>query len=138
MTRSSLAILRTGCVPLSTSQQKRAGADCSIWWRSFTYGESMKKTFAAAILAAMGLGLAAPAQASEQTYLAALADYYGAGYINDPQFALQAGYTICRGIENGGSDDQLVEHVVANTKLGRVDAGFFVAIAREQLCPARG
>ena len=93
---------------------------------------------AAAMLAAAGLGLAAPAQASEQGYLAALADYYGVGHWTDPQFALQAGYNICKGIENGGSDDQLVDYLVAHTKLGRVDAGFFIAIAREQLCPGRG
>ena len=35
---------------------------------------------ALATLAAAGLGLAAPAQASEQGYSAALPDYYGVGY----------------------------------------------------------
>ena len=57
---------------------------------------------------------------------------------DNQQNMLELGYGACRVIEKGYSDDQIVDSMVAVTRVGRVDAGNLIASARDQLCFGKG
>ena len=87
---------------------------------------------AAAMLAVAGLGLAAPAQASEQGYLDDMSSLFGP--VSNPQQALKTGYQACRLLNKGYSDQQIIEITVASLQMSRGDVGNIIASARDQLC----
>jgi len=87
---------------------------------------------AAAMLAAAGLGLAAPAQASERGYLDDMSSLFGP--VSNPQQALKTGYQACTLLNKGYSDQQIIDITVARLPMGRVDVGNIIASARDQLC----